>query len=240
MSRRDGTRPEDLYDYVYSWKDYGAEAAAAREILSIEGVGEGSRVLEAACGTGRYLEHLAQWFLVSGFDLDPTMLRAAQWRVPSGTLFLGDMAAFSVDVPCDALLCLFGGMGYLPPGTPLASGASAFYAAVRPGGVALIEPWVEPDEFVSGRAWMQTYVSANFKLARLVVPRREGKRCVLDFHYQLARAGHRVEQLRATESLWLHTTAELIAQLEAVGFEVRLTNQGFMPSRHLLICRRLR
>ena len=239
MSARGGTRPEDLYDYVYSWKDYGSEAKAVRQLLAAEGIKAGSSVLEAACGTGRYLEHLQQWFEVSGFDLDSTMLRTARWRVPRGAFFLGDMSSLQVEVSSDVLLCLFGGVGYLSPGEQLAAGAAAFYNSVRPGGVALIEPWVEPAELVAGRSWMQTYVSTNFKLARLVVPRREGDRCVLDFHYQLARAGHRVEQLRSAEILWLHPTATLIEQFEGVGFEVRLTDQGFMPSKHLLICRRL-
>ena len=180
MSSRGGTRPEDLYDYVYSWKDYEQEAASVHRILLGEGLTPGAQLLEAACGTGRYLMHLQQWFSVAGFDLDRTMLRAATWRVPSGRFFLADMARFSNDVPCDALLCLFGGMGYLEPSAALAAGAVAFFEAVRPGGVALIEPWVEPDEFVAGQAWMQTYGSANFQLARLVVPRREGNRCVLD------------------------------------------------------------
>jgi SAM-dependent methyltransferase len=236
--RSAGTSAEDLYDYVYSWKDYDGEAESIRQILIEEGVGEGSAVLEAACGTGRYLEHLSRWFEVSGFDLDPAMLRAACWRVPDGTFFSADMSGFSIPSPCDALLCLFGGVGYLEPTSARAAGAAAFFAAVRPGGVALLEPWVEPDEFEAGRAWMQTYVSSNFKLARLVVPRREGRRCVLDFHYQLARAGHRVEQLRGTETLWLHPIDDLVADLEATGFQVQRTNRGFMPSGNLLICRR--
>ncbi|MDG1481722.1 MAG: class I SAM-dependent methyltransferase [Myxococcota bacterium] len=239
MSVRGGTRPEDLYDYVYSWKDYRTEAEVVRQLLVAEGISEGSSVLEAACGTGRYLEHLQQWFDVSGFDLDPTMLRAARWRVPKGAFFLGDMSTLQVEQSLDVLLCLFGGVGYLSPREQLAAGAAAFHNSLRPGGVALIEPWVEPEEFVAGRSWMQTYVSVNFKLARLVVPRRDGNRCVLDFHYQLARAGHRVEQLHAAEILWLHPLSTLIDVFENVGFEVRLTRQGFMPSKHLLICRRL-
>lgn len=238
MTARGGTQPEDLYDYVYSWKNYGEEASAIRRILLEEGLSEGDRVLEAACGTGRYLMHLQQWFSVSGFDLDRTMLRSARWRVPSGMFFLGDMSKFTVHAPCDALLCLFGGMGYLEPSLSLSAGAAAFFAAVRPGGIALIEPWVEPDEFVSGQAWMQTYASANFQLARLVVPERDGRRCVLKFHYQLARAGGRVEQLQGTETLFLHPLEDLRSVLVDAGFCVQLSDQGFMPSGHLLICRR--
>ena len=238
MRARGGTRAEDLYDYVYSWKNYSEEAATVRRLLLSEGVAEGGRILEAACGTGRYLMHLQQWFSVAGFDLDRSMLRAARWRVPDGIFFLGDMSNFSVDGPCDALLCLFGGMGYLEPSTALASGAAAFFAAVRPGGVALVEPWVEPDEFVPGEAWMQTYAATNFQLARLVVPRREGERCVLEFHYQLARAGGRVEQLRSTEILYLHPLQRLVSALSSAGFQVETTGEGFMSSGHLLICRR--
>ena len=238
MSRRGASRPEDLYDYIYSWKDYAAEAAVVRQILHEEGVGEGSTVLEAACGTGRYLAPLSQWFAVSGFDLDPTMLHQAGWRVPGAHFFSANMSDFSVDAPVDALLCLFGGMGYLEPDAALAAGARSFFAATRPGGVALIEPWVGPEEFEEGQAWMQTYRSANFQLARLVVPRREGARCVLDFHYQLARAGGRVECLVGQEVLWLHPLPVLISVLEACGFTVRLTDRGFMPSGNLLICRR--
>ena len=239
MSSPGSTRPEDLYDYIYSWKDYATEAEGVRRILGAEGVGEGSLLLEAACGTGRYLEYLQQWFGVSGFDLDSVMLRQAQWRVSAGSFFFADMADFSVDVKVDALLCLFGGVGYLEPVKALPAGLAAFYRSVRPGGTVLIEPWVAPDEFEAGRAWMQTYASPNFQLARVVVPRREGGRCVLDFHYQLARAGHRVQQLQSREVLWLHDLPMLIGALEQVGFAVKHTDQGFMPSGHLLICRRL-
>ena len=34
MRRRGATRPEDLYDFVYSWKDYAGEAAGVRTILT--------------------------------------------------------------------------------------------------------------------------------------------------------------------------------------------------------------
>lgn len=50
-----------LYDVLYSFKDYAAEAAAVRERLAARGGPEGARVLEAACGTGEHLRHLVSW-----------------------------------------------------------------------------------------------------------------------------------------------------------------------------------
>jgi ubiquinone/menaquinone biosynthesis C-methylase UbiE len=228
----------DLYDYIYSWKDYKAEAAGAAAILVGEGIAEGARVCEAACGTARYLEHLQNRFEVSGYDLDPQMIRLAKWRAPRGTFSVGDMRRFVPPEPVDALLCLFGGVGYLSPGRALSEGLARFAEAVRPGGVVLIEPWVVPERFVAGEAWLQTYESPDFKLARVVVPRLEGRCCVLEFHFQLARAGGRVVRAEATERLWLHRLEEVREAAEVAGFSVVLTEQGFMADRHLFVCRR--
>ena len=58
-----------LYDAIYHWKRYEEESAALHALLASEGVDDGARVLEAACGTGSYLVHLAARYAVSGFDL---------------------------------------------------------------------------------------------------------------------------------------------------------------------------
>lgn len=228
----------DLYDYIYSWKDYGDEARRVTEILTDEGIGEGAHILEAACGTGRYLEHLQSQYRVSGYDLDPQMIRQAQWRVPGGHFALGDMRDHVSAEAVDVLLCLFGGVGYLAPGEGLQSGLSRFAQCLRPGGVLLIEPWVVPERFVPGEAWLQTYVSPGFKLGRVVVPRLEGRQCVLDFQFQLSRAGGRVQRFQAAERLWLHELSEVSEAAAAAGFSLQWTSRGFMADRHLLICRR--
>ena len=228
----------DLYDYIYSWKDYGDEARRVAEILSAEGIEAGAHLLEAACGTGRYLEHLQGQYSVSGYDLDQQMIRLARWRVPGGHFALGDMRDHVSDEPVDALLCLFGGVGYLSCGEGLRAGLESFARCVRPGGVLLIEPWVTPDRFVAGESWLQTYVSEDFKLGRVVVPRLEGRQCVLEFQFQLSRAGGRVGRFTALERLWLHGLDEVTTAALEAGFTVQLTSQGFMADRHLLICRR--
>lgn len=45
----------DLYDYIYSYKRYDVEAEEIKKTL--RSLGEGDRVAEIACGTGRYLEY---------------------------------------------------------------------------------------------------------------------------------------------------------------------------------------
>ena len=69
----------ELYDLIYHSKDYEAESRKLYEVLQAEGVPEGATVLEAACGTGAYLEHLRHRYDVSGFDLSPQMVELASW-----------------------------------------------------------------------------------------------------------------------------------------------------------------
>ena len=66
-----------LYDLIYHWKDYASEAERVRSILLDEGIPDGSRVVEAACGTGQYLGPLSRWYEVEGYDLHPAMVREA-------------------------------------------------------------------------------------------------------------------------------------------------------------------
>ena len=130
----------DLYDKIYAWKNYSAECDKLRGLLAREGIREGSRVLEAACGTGNYLTVLTSRYRVSGFDKSEAMLAIARRKLPLADLFAADMKTFEVAEPFDAVLCLFSSIGYLKTDDEIADAARAFARAVRPGGVIVVEP----------------------------------------------------------------------------------------------------
>lgn len=56
-----GDRAE-LYDRLYSFKDYTREAADLVTLARSEGVPDGATVLEAACGTGLYMVPLSETY----------------------------------------------------------------------------------------------------------------------------------------------------------------------------------
>ena len=121
------------YDPIYHFKDYEGESRRLHRLLSEEGLEDGAQVLEAACGTGSYLVHLARSFSVAGFDLSEELLEIARQKLPDVPLFQANMADFTTKDPSDALLCLFSSVGYLYPEEELRSAASCFARAVRPG-----------------------------------------------------------------------------------------------------------
>jgi daunosaminyl-N,N-dimethyltransferase/N-dimethyltransferase len=220
-----GDRAE-LYDLIYDWKDYAAEAEALRELLGEHGIEDGASVLEAACGTGSHLEALSSWYRVSGFDLSEAMLEIARKKVSDVPLFRADMRDFEVEEPVDAVLCLFSSIGYAVGEDRLGAAAACFARALRPGGVLVVEPWLTPDAYYPGRAHMETYLGEDVKVCRANVSKREGDLSILDFHWLVARSGAGVEHFTERHVLQLYTVEQTLAALEASGFEAEYEEGG--------------
>jgi SAM-dependent methyltransferase len=229
-----------LYDPIYHWKDYAAEAARLGELLGELGIADGSRVLEAACGTGSYLVHLRDRYRVSGFDLSDAMLAVARAKLPAEVeLFRADMTDFAVPAPFDALVCLFSSIGYAYPEPRLRAAAECFARAVRPGGALVVEPWVAPEAYQPGRPMLQIYDGEDLKLCRACISKQEGELAVLDFHWLVLRRGaSEVEHFVERHELWLCPTGLMREIFEAAGFETRFEAVGSVSNRGLLIGRR--
>jgi len=215
-----------LYDLIYHHRDYAADAERLHDILLDEGVADGGRLLEAACGTGRYLAEFARWYRVAGLDASPEMLAIARERQPDADLIEADMAEFRADGPFDAVACLFSSIGYLRAEERLAGAARSFAAALRPGGVLLVQPWVFPEDWREGEPHLETYDSEDVKLCRASVARSEGSDAVLDFHWLVVRRDAGVEHFTETHRLRFWMREEMTGAFEAAGFEVRFEEEG--------------
>ena len=227
-----------LYDLLYHFKDYAAEAEALRALLVAEGVAEGSAVLEAAVGTGEHLSRLARHFEVSGFDLNAGMLAVARTKMPDTNLWQADMSALEVAAPVDALLCLFSSIGYLCKLAQLQAAAACFYAALRPGGLLVIEPWVTAERWRTGLPSLQTYESPELKLARGTVSDREGDISVMDMHWLVIRANQPIEHFIDRHRVWMCSRELMRGTFEEAGFDMRFEEPGLPKGRGLFIGRR--
>jgi len=120
--------------------DGPAYAAAVTEL----GLGEGDRVLDAGCGTGRALPPLRAAVgasgVVLGVDLTPAMLEAARHagRDRDGRLLLADVAALPLRPESVDAVFAAGLIAHLPHP---ADGLRELARVVRPGGtLALFHP----------------------------------------------------------------------------------------------------
>ena len=133
-------RSSELYDLLYAAKDYGAEARQLRDIIQRHQP-NARTLLDVACGTGRHLERLREWYAVAGLDAEPGLLEVARRRLPGVPLHEGDMRDFQLGT-FDVVTCLFSAIGYMQTPDDLARAVRVMAGHLQTAGVLIIEPWL--------------------------------------------------------------------------------------------------
>jgi SAM-dependent methyltransferase len=181
-------RSAAYYDAIQTsqGKNYKREAEIVHEAIESRKRSGGLRLLDIGCGTGRHIEALRTWYECEGLDVDRAMLAIAQARNPECTFHCQDMIGFNLDYRFDAIVCLFGAIGYVPNVRLLEQTIETFYRHLKPGGVVVVEPWLRPQD------WKEGFVAARFadepelKVARMSVSRRDGNASILHYNYMVA------------------------------------------------------
>ena len=223
------TRSAKYYDALYRalGKDYGKESARISETLRDHGVGEGAAVLDVACGTGLHLAHLRDAFACEGLDLEKNMLTIAQERCPGIALHHADMISFNLGKRYDAIVCLFSSIGYAPNVSRLNQTLQTFARHLRPGGIAIVEPWFGPDEWDDGRLTALFVDEPDLKVARMNVSRRDGNVSIVHFHFMVG-SDDGIRTFTEPHRLTLFTHEEYLNAFRNAGFTVDFDVEGLM------------
>jgi SAM-dependent methyltransferase len=220
-------RSADLYDLVYSFKDYAAEADRLDELIRTRRPGARS-LLDVACGTGRHLELLRERYPdAAGLDLDPGLLAVARERLPGVPLHEADMRSFDLGRRFDAVTCLFSAIGYAHGEEELQATIAAMAAHLEPGGVLVVEPWLEPHVWIPGHLHLLTVDEPDVKIARGTVAGLEGHVAVLDFEY-LVVSGQGAHHFSERHEAYLFTREQMLAAFGAAGLSVEYDEEGLI------------
>lgn len=219
-------RSAEVYDAIYHWKDYPAEAQAIRELIRSRNPGA-KTLLDVACGTGTHLALLADDFQCVGLDLNQDLLDIAKQKNPQMELVAGDMRTFGLGRQFDAITCLFGSTAYVANKEELTLTVQNFAKHLAPGGVLIVEPFVMRSKFQEGKFGIMTGEGPGFKVARANTTRREGDVCVLELHYLVARAD-KAECYRETHRVMLFEPDDYFEAIESAGLRPEYDEQGLM------------
>lgn len=141
----------DVYDAMIDWpKRLANEAPFFRRMFDRVGV---HRVVDVACGTGRHAALFHSWQLeVQGADLSPQMIARARanFGEPDGLSWVvrGFHEAVQPAAAFDAAVCIGNSLTLARDLLVVERGVEQLLAAVRPGGVVLIQIlnlWRLPD-----------------------------------------------------------------------------------------------
>ena len=135
------------YDALYvNDAEYAPEADKVKQLLARHGAPSGD-LLILACGTGGHVPYFMNDYTVSGLDLSEDMLALAQEKFPGLSFHCGNMIDFTVDAEFDAMICLYGSIGFVRTVDNLRAAMGRMAAHLRPGGLALITPWSTMEDF---------------------------------------------------------------------------------------------
>jgi ubiquinone/menaquinone biosynthesis C-methylase UbiE len=226
----------DLYDAIYSWKDYASEAAAIKELIDQE-LPEASSLLDVACGTGEHIRHLLRLkpYDITGIDIEPGFVQIARSKNPQARFVAADMAEFELNTRFDVILCLFSAIGYLRTLDAVQRAIVQFARHVAPGGVILIEPWFSPDEWRPSTVHVISTEANDKKVVRMSRSDVNGRISTIDFHYLVGTVAE-IRHFREIHELGLYTQAEMTACFEHAGLQVRYDDVG-LAGRGLYIAR---
>lgn len=231
------TGSAEVYDAIYrEFKDYPAEASRIATLARTTRPGCRS-ILDVACGTGEHASLLAARhdFAVDGLDLNAEFLRLARLKHPAGRFVQADMSDFHLGRRYDVVLCLFSSIGYLRTLDRVVQALRCCAEHLAPDGVAIVEPWFEPDTLQPGYRTRHTATVDGCNVERLGVTEVEGRLSRIRFDYTI----HGPEGIRhASElhELGLFTAAEMLAAFAAAGLEAQRDPEG-LTGRGLYIAR---
>lgn len=223
-----------FYDAIYSFKDYAAEAEVVRRFAEQYKRTPGNSLLDAACGTGHHLEYLGQHYQVEGFDLDGGLLEVARGRCPGVVFYQADMTNFDFGKQYDVVTCLFSAIGYAKTVERLNQTMLSIARHLRSGGVAVVEPWIYPDQFKAGHLGAVYVDQPELKIARINTSSIEAQNThsadsvsvsTLHFHY-LVGTSESVEHFTEDHELGLFTDAHYRAAFAGAGLETHFETQA--------------
>ncbi len=216
-----------FYDAIYAFKDYESEAERLRAMIQARVPSPEVTLLDVACGTGLHLQYLKKQYAVEGLDLDPNMLEIARRRCPGVPFHQGDLVDFDLGRRFDVVMCLFSSIGYAKTVARMRQAVQTMARHLHPDGLLLVEPWLTPDVFETGRFDARFVDKPDLKIARITTTSREGTLSIIDLHY-LVGTSDGVAHFTERHEVGLFTHDEYLDAFRAAGLTVDFDPDGFM------------
>ena len=225
------------YDLMYSWKDYAKESEKLSSLIARHGNSR-NRMLEVACGTGKYVEHFKNKFVVTGLDLSEDMLNVAKKKLPGIRFVQGNMIDFKLEEKFDVILCLFSSIAYANNDEEMKKTLKSFYDHLDPGGVAIIEPFIDPDKCINNFPFALHVDKPEIKLSRHNVTKIKDKKVFMEMH-TLVTTSEGVEYFVEDHDMTLFEPSRMIEMIKETGFAFERIESALMKDRSLFVCKKM-
>lgn len=142
MSEQERYRAYDRFAWIYNqhWGGFAQLLMPILEVLLLNHLSKGARLLDLACGTGHITRYLVErGYQVTGLDGSQEMLRYARENAPEAELLLEDARHFSLPPIYQGALSTFDSLNHILDPEGLEAAFRNVYGALLPGGRFLFD-----------------------------------------------------------------------------------------------------
>src|SRR4029453_3224280 len=143
-------------------------------------------------------------------------VRIAEQKHPAGRFFVADMSDFRLSQRYNALLCLFGSIGYLQTLDRVLRAFTCFRDHMTADGIIVVEPWFAPGRLDPTHVARQTGEANEIRVSRVGRVEIEGSISRLHFDYEI-RDPTGTRHASEVHTLGLFTAAELLQVFQEAG-----------------------
>jgi SAM-dependent methyltransferase len=220
-------RTAEAYDLIQKSRghSYAQDAATLAELVQQRCPNAGS-LLDVACGTGLHLVAFRDIFgEVAGVDISASMLQRAATRLPGIDLRLADMRSFSFDRTFDVVTCMFSAIGSMLTIEDLRTAIATMARHLAPGGVLIIEPWIEPANWHVPHLTAEAANGDGIAVARASTNGVRGRVSTFTLHWTIVTPDS-ADYIVEDHELGLFTAQEYLDAFSAAGLEAERLDGG--------------
>lgn len=208
------------YDTLYvNDREYAPEAAKVKELLTKHGVSSQADLLILACGTGGHIPYFKDDYHVSGLDLSEDMLALARKKFPDLGFYLGNLINFELETDFDAMICMYGSIGFVKTVDNLRASLKRIAGHLRPDGLVLLTPWSTVEDFQE-LIVVDSADKPDLKIARMEHVRlKEPKIVEVTFHHLLGE-NNEVAYHKQSMEIGLFSRQEYLSSMTDAGLKV--------------------
>ena len=221
------TDSSDIYDLVYSFKDYAKESDEI--IQSIKSKNSTCKsILDVGCGTSEHHKYLSKYFTIDGLDLNEKFIKISKQKNLQGNYFVENIIDFNLNKQYDVITCLFSSIGYLETTYEIVSALKCFSNHLKPDGLIIVEPWFTKENWHNGKIGMLTYDKENIKICRINKSYLADDFSILNFEYLVGTMEHKIQYFKEEHKLRLTSKEEMISAFELANLDVTFDQQGLI------------
>jgi hypothetical protein len=138
------------------------------------------------------------------------------------------MTNFGLGRDYDAVTCLFSAIGHVITEEKLRATVRAMTAHVRPGGLVVIEPFIDPSDFRRGHISVDQSDDGEVRVLRVSYSERAGNVLKVTMHHYVSEAGKVSVAEPMLFEIAMFTDGQLRVAMELAGLEVFHDPEGLM------------